>query len=228
VLYDGRKCHVRVYGLMTSDGRAFVHRRAFLHVANEPFLYKSKESEFLASVHITNCCANSHDKLKFAGEICADMEATDFSEHGGHTVVPLADFFSSISASIAELSRRSFPFLRGGEANNGFEYLGMDFILSYDANNVPVVYMLEVNAPPSQDTATGLSHAESLHNDVIRDILTLWVFPKVTSQAAENPGGWKCVYDGRGDNVSDTTLIVPSKAAILSKIRWAIFEQERP
>jgi hypothetical protein len=31
VLYGGRKCHVRVYGLLTSDGRAFVHRRAFLH-----------------------------------------------------------------------------------------------------------------------------------------------------------------------------------------------------
>jgi hypothetical protein len=31
VLYGGRKCHVRVYGLLTSDGRAFVHKRAFLH-----------------------------------------------------------------------------------------------------------------------------------------------------------------------------------------------------
>jgi selenocysteine lyase/cysteine desulfurase len=226
VLYDGRKCHVRVYGLMTCDGRAFVHKRAFLHVANEPFLHQSNESEFLASKHITNCCANSHDELKFAGEICADMEATDFSELGGQTVVPLADFFLSISASVAELSRQSFLFLRGGEANNGFEYLGMDFILSYDANNEPVAYMLEVNAPPSQDTATGLPHAETLHDDVIRDILTLWVFPKVTGHAIESPGGWKCVYDGRGDNMRDTSIVVPSKAAILNKIRWAIYERK--
>ena len=228
LLYGGRKCHIRVYGLITSDGRAFVHKRAFLHVANEKFSYPSKDeaSEFCDAVHITNCCANSHDESKFAGEICADMETTDFGMYQGQTIVPLADFSPSISASVAELSRRALPFLRGGEANNGFEYLGMDFILSYDMDNMPVAYMLEVNAPPSQDTATGLSHAESLHNDVIRDILTLWVFPKVTSNATENAGGWKCVYNDRGDNVSDSAMIVPSKAAILNKIRWAIYERK--
>lgn len=37
LLYDGKKFHVRVYGLLTCDGRAFVHHRAFLHVANDPF-----------------------------------------------------------------------------------------------------------------------------------------------------------------------------------------------
>jgi len=193
VLYGGRKCHVRVYGLITCDGRAFVDKRAFLHVANEPFSHSFNEGEFQEAVHITNCCANSHDESKFAGEFCADMEATEFGIYEGETVVPLYEFFASISASVAELSRRAFPFLRGGEANNGFEYLGMDFILSYDTNNTPVAYMLEVNAPPSLDTATGLSHAENLHDDVIRDILTLWVFPKVTASAIENPGGWKCV-----------------------------------
>jgi hypothetical protein len=54
VLFDDRKCHVRVYALMTCDGRAFVHKRAFLHVANEPFSYQPNESECLASKHITN------------------------------------------------------------------------------------------------------------------------------------------------------------------------------
>ena len=47
--------------------------------------------------------------------------------------------------------------------NGGFEYLGMDFILSEGGKT----YLLEVNAPPSQDTATGLSHAENLHNAVM-------------------------------------------------------------
>ena len=228
VLYGGRKCHVRVYGLLTSDGRAFVHKRAFLHVANEPFsCLPHDESEFCESVHITNCCANSHDEHKFAGEICADMEATEFSDYQGEVVVPLSDYFPSISASVAELSRRAFPFLGGGEQNNGFEYLGMDFILSRDDTNTPVAYMLEVNAPPSQDTATGLSHAESLHDDVIRDILTLWVFPKVTGTALENPGGWKCVLDQQKEAAEvESCLIVPSKAAILNKIRWAIYERK--
>ena len=225
VLYGGRKCHVRVYGLLTSDGRAFVHERAFLHVANEPFSFQ--DSEFEESVHITNCCANSHDQHKFAGEICADFGATEFTEYQGQTVVPLGPFFPSISASVAELSRRAFPFLRGGEANNGFEYLGMDFILSYNSDNMPIAYMLEVNAPPSQDTATGLDHAECLHDEVIRDILTLWVLPKVTNVARESPGGWKCVLDQGSQEIASTdSPIVPSKATILNKIRWAIFERK--
>jgi hypothetical protein len=37
-----------------------------------------------------------------------------------------------ISASVAELSRESLPFVQGGQANNGLEKLGMDSILSYD------------------------------------------------------------------------------------------------
>ena len=225
VLYGGRKCHVRVYGLLTCDGRAFVHKRAFLHLANEPFCFQ--DSDFEESVHITNCCANSHDQHKFAGEICADLGATDFSKCQGQTVVPLGSFFPSISACVAELARRAFPFLRGGEANNGFEYIGMDFILSYNSKNMPIAYMLEVNAPPSQDTATGLAHAERLHDDVIRDILTLWVFPKVTNVARENPGGWKCVLDQGLQEIACTdSPIVPSKATILNKIRWAIFERK--
>jgi len=38
-LYNGRKCHVRVYALITCTGEAFIHRRAFLHVANELFAF---------------------------------------------------------------------------------------------------------------------------------------------------------------------------------------------
>ena len=231
VLFQGRKCHVRVYGLLTSDGRAFIHRRCFLHVANEPFEYGSANREgpiFEPSVHITNCCANSHNKTKFAGEICADLQLAKFGRHtpDGQPIIPLSDFFPSISASISTLAKRSFPFLRGGEANNGFEYLGVDFILSYRGSS-PIAYLLEVNAPPSQDTATGLAHAEGLHNDVMRDIVTLWVEPRVAG-AEENPGGWMCVHKEEGylhDKHSETA-IVPSKAAIINKIRWAIYERK--
>ena len=219
VLYGGRKCHVRVYGLFTSDGRAFVHRRAFLHVANQPFGLDNYQD----SVHITNCCANSHDATQFAGEICADL----LQAPGGGSaledikIVGLKEFWPSLRDTVARLAARAFPFVQGGQANNGFEYLGMDFILSYQDNIKPVACLLEVNAPPSQDTATGLVHAEGLHDSVIRDILSLWVFPKVMS-VKEDVGGWQCVFQVASEKVSAT----PSKAAIINKMKWAICERK--
>jgi selenocysteine lyase/cysteine desulfurase len=179
-------------------------------------------------VHITNCCANSHDPTKFSGEILADLQSTDarLSTESGETIVALGSFWDSISASVAELARRTSPFLQGGEANNGFEYLGMDFILSYSEGK-PVAYLLEVNAPPSQDTATGLAHAEDLHDTVIRDIFSLWIFPKVNGFGPEVPGGWRCVHkEPKQELVKESTFIAPSKAAILNKIRWALYEQK--
>lgn len=232
VLYGNRKCHVRVYGLLTSDARAFVHRRAFLHVANDKFIAvpdgTRSDEAYQTSVHITNCCANSHDPSKFAGEIVADLEPdggpfTD--DESGETVVPLGKFWESIAASVAELARRTRPFLRGGEANNGFECLGMDFILSYSEGK-PVAYLLEVNAPPSQDTATGLPYAEALHDSVMRDLLTLWVYPKVKGFDDEVQGGWRCVHSEENkEQQKEGMLISPSKAVILNKILYAFYEK---
>jgi len=288
VLYDGRKCHVRVYGLLAADGRAYVHRRAFLHVANDPFDHRSPEggeSSFEASVHITNCCANSHDVDKFAGEICVDLGAPGpFSKAGAGDAdgddanddarfdpdqadIPLGDYLPSIAASLAALAERSAPFLRGGEANSGFEYLGLDFVLSSvpdddgdddvtttaarDVERIqphrrhrrtPVAYLLEVNCPPSQDTATGLARAEKVHDEVISDLLRRMVLPRLgicgdggEEEDEEKEGaecdGWKCVYapppppahpSNRG---KETVPIAPSKAAIVNRIRWAMFER---
>ncbi|CAB9516469.1 Cysteine desulfurase [Seminavis robusta] len=255
VLYGGKKMHVRVYGLLTSDGRAFVHKRAFLHVANDKFQLKEDpnkeenedhskipddnclpaEKVFRGTVHISNCCANSHDQTAFAGEILADLEATDMAvdKETEQPIYPLGPFFPSMKASLAALTQRAWPFLAGGQGNNGFEYLGMDFILSYkqsDSTNErePVAYLLEVNAPPAQDTATGLKHAEDLHDDVIRDIMTLWVLPKVTDGVyAETPGGWRLAHTvpSEGDNTENDEPILPSKAAIINKIRWGMLER---
>jgi selenocysteine lyase/cysteine desulfurase len=200
-------------------------------VANDPFTVsagETKSNEYQPSVHITNCCANSHDPSKFAGEILADLQSMEarLSKESGETVVALGTFWDSISASVAELARRTSPFLQGGEANNGFEYLGMDFILSY-SDGKPVAYLLEVNAPPSQDTATGLAYAEDLHDTVIRDIFSLWVFPKVNGFGAEVPGGWRCVHkEPKRVPLKDARFVAPSKAAILNKIRWALYEQK--
>ena len=211
VLYRDRKCHVRVYGLITADGKAYCHRRCFLHVANDTF-----SNDLRDEVHITNCCANSHNPAKFAGEILADLGGEN--EH----VVSLQEFSSSIHQALGTFVKETRPFIQGGEANNGFEYLGLDFILSYKGDE-PIAYLLEVNAPPSQDTATGLIHAENLHNEVIHDILTLWVFPKVTG-CLPRPGGWKNVFSPTDEPRGE--LILPSKAAILNKMRWALFEKK--
>lgn len=267
-LYNSRKCHVRVYGLLTSDGRAYVHKRAFLHVANEIFEYDSSSSSsscdggevqkmdgvnvgrrrFEPAVHITNCCANSHDIDKFAGEICVELDkpgpfSTPFNDSsggsGGGGDLPLGDYFPSIAASVAALAEKSAVYVQGGQANNGFEYLGLDFVLSSvpeeqcPSRRKPVAYLLEVNAPPSQDTATGLPHAEELHDEVISDLLRLWVLPNLGIQSASE-NGWKCVYspppslldeESSLDVEKTNNLIVPSKAAILNKIRWAMFEK---
>ena len=215
VLFGGRKCHVRVYGLFTCDGRAFLHDKCFLHVANEPFQTTSSLNEH--AVHITNCCANSHDPDKFAGEITASLISTNFDD----ATVDLSKFFPSVAASVATLAEKAFPYLRGGDVNGGFEYLGIDFILS-ERDHQPVAYLLEVNAPPSQDTATGLPHAENLHNAVISDLISLWVLPRVIG-ASPKLGGWKCVFQ---DQNYFSWNILPSKAVILNKIRWAIFERK--
>ena len=88
------------------------------------FLYESTnlQSAFLASKRITNCCASSPDDLKFAGEICSDMEATEFGPLEGRTGVPLDDLFPSLYINIgsrrpfAELSQEWQPFV--GQRSN--------------------------------------------------------------------------------------------------------------
>lgn len=217
VLFQGRKCHVRVYGLITSDGRAFVHERAFLHVANEPFTGENAQD----TVHITNCCANSHDLAQFSGEICAHFGSdSNRLTAEGEIEIGLAPYKQAIHKKVAQLAERTGPFLKGGQRNGGFEYLGLDFILTGD----DTACLLEVNAPPSQDTATGLPHAEALHDAVIGDLLTLWVYPNILGQE-EQPGGWRCVCTP--SVVEDTnTSVVPSKAAMVNKMRWALLERK--
>lgn len=239
VLYEGKKCHVRVYTTVTCDGKAFVHQRAFLHVANDLFTIYGNDTQstnnFEDCVHITNCCANSHDDTKFAGEILAHFGQTEYSvdEKTQQPVVPLADFFPSVQVTVSEVVSRIFQnrLLEGGLRNNGFEYCGMDFMLSYkpqdDGKALPVAYLLEINSPPSQDTASSLPHAEDLHNEVLRDWMTNWVIPRVDPTIPIRSGGWiECDVKQRKNQKGQDELAVPSKAAMLNKFRWALFERK--
>jgi selenocysteine lyase/cysteine desulfurase len=116
------------------------------------------------------------------------------------------------------------------------EYLGLDFMLSYRNNNnpntapcppQPVAYLLEVNAPPSQDTATGLAHAEAVHDAVLRDLFTLWIQPCVLG-VPPVAGDWHCVYDAAitVDTTAETTDVPHSKLALRNRFRWALYEHK--
>uniref|UniRef100_A0A7S1FQ63 Aminotransferase class V domain-containing protein n=1 Tax=Corethron hystrix TaxID=216773 RepID=A0A7S1FQ63_9STRA len=94
-----------------------------------------------------------------------------------------------------------------------------------DASTIYPVYLLEINAPPSQDTATGLPHAEEVHDAVLRDLLTLLVLPAVTGSAPQ-PGGW-IPCDTAPSRLTNADGVVPSKAALLNRMRWALTERRR-
>lgn len=239
ILYQRKKCHIRVYACMM-NGMAFVHKRCFLHVANEEFQTScsndNTHQDFDPSVHITNCCANSHDAEKFAGEILADLSLDEAFQNefvDGQKVIPLKKYYPSIAASVHVLAKNAMTFVQGGDANCGFEYLGLDFILSSNAKGAPVAYLLEVNCPPSQDTATGLPFAENLHDDVLRDLLKMWIIPAVEGRICRNKCprdtmGWNLVFqqDFSNNGTSAPGLMLPSKASLLNKIRWRLFEKK--
>jgi len=226
LLWKGRKSHVRCYCVLTADGKCYVHRKAFLHVANSSFTDFTSSCTSDQCVHITNCCANSHDEEKFAGEICIDFE-DDWSSDDAEI---LSSFFPSIKRSIREVVKSFRPFVENGLSNNGFEYLGLDFILSgdYDENNQHLLnleaYLLEINSPPSQDTATGLPHAEDVHNSVLSDLIKLWIEPNVCSNmSASTPGGWRLVSSLNNKNTAKS-MVSYDRCVLMNRFRWAAFE----
>ena len=109
-LWRGRKAHLRVYVLLTDNGAAFVHRQGFLHVANKPFLGVGGGDEGDDEVHITNCCANSHDPEAFAGEV-----VVDFLDKGGVADTDYSGAWPSITRCIAEMATALRPFCCRGQ-----------------------------------------------------------------------------------------------------------------
>ena len=163
----------------------------FLHAANKPFDLNEVEDD--GQVHITNCCANSCNPELFAGEISIDFLDPTFCEYekkgADDAAATVPEFgvddwdytgaFPSISKCVADMAAALAPFSRGGERNGCFEFIGLDFIVTWeDRGKKQVAWLLECNAPPGQGTASGLSHAEDLHNEVHRDIITAGYFRK--------------------------------------------------
>ena len=79
---------------------------------------------------------------------------------------------------LAALVSAAAPFLEAQLSADHFEYMGCDFMVSDDGR----AWLLECNCPPSQDTATGLQHAEALHDAVIGDLIDAFVLPPLRRQ----------------------------------------------
>mmetsp|Transcript_16946 Transcript_16946/g.30400 ORF Transcript_16946/g.30400 Transcript_16946/m.30400 type:complete len:91 (+) Transcript_16946:3-275(+) len=66
--------------------------------------------------------------------------------------------------------------------------------------------------------------------------MDFWVIPRIVSgrgngDSSSAMGGWKCVHVTKHESHSDVNqdrddMILPSKAAILNKIRWALSEKK--
>ena len=117
-------------------------------------------------MHITNCCANSSDRDAFAGEIVIEDLFKD-PDYAGSVVQDMSRILSGLVSAAA-------PFLEAQRSADHFEYMGCDFMVSADGR----AWLLECNCPPSQDTATGLAHAEAVHDGVIGDIIDAFVLPQ--------------------------------------------------
>ena len=212
VLWNGRKCHVRVYALLTSEGDMYLHQRAFLHVANKPFSWACPAAgDFDDSVHITNCCANSDDKNAFAGEICVHLP----SEY--------PKGWDCMRTIMGELARAAAPFvgLGGADGSVGFEYLGCDFVIDEAGG----AWLLEVNCPPSQDTATGLPHAEALHDAVLGELLALVVVPALqrTAPTPGAPASAAAPPAGSWERCGTSNAVGESPA--LAQLRWKMYSR---
>ena len=143
-LWRGRKLHVRTYAVVTGDLGVYMQRRAFLHVANKPFVASgsgggSGGGHGDEQVHITNCCANSADSAAFAGEIVvpdlsdpAPFEGLVSTAPGGAPGtggMSLARAFSDMKAILAGLVEAAAPLLEAQPSKDHFEYMGVDFMV---------------------------------------------------------------------------------------------------
>ena len=211
--YSGslRKCHMRIYCLLfPSAPHAFIHDSFFLHLANRPFSESldsaanggtSEEDGgvggFNPQIHLTNCCANDVDQTRFSGEISMSFRE-EIEEGGGNVICRGYDEIKRVVNAVSK-SMSVYSSLGGDPSVNKtttYEYCGMDFSLGEDSSGRVTATLLEVNAPPSLDTAhPHLKHAEELHDRVHSDIIEFLVLPRVLGHDGVkegNCGGWRC------------------------------------
>jgi len=109
-----------------------------------------------------------------------------------------------------------------------FDYLGVDVIVTRTAiGNVLNCDVLEVNAPPSQDTATGIQAAEQVHDDSVGGILGGLVQPFFDEERTPEWRGWTSCYS---DSIESTVSTKGSGAApnldrctTINKLKFGMF-----
>ena len=172
LLWHGRKFHFRVAAVLTGDGRAFLHRCAFVHPANSKYTDDALQITN-ASVHITNLCVNLalNQPERFVGEIREDL-INDRPE----LWVKMLQLWST---TVLQLR----PFMLIQRSKSDFEYIGLDLI----ANDGGRVYLIEANCPPAVSSATGFAHAENMHDEILGDLFRGIVLPKVLGGAEGQP-----------------------------------------
>jgi hypothetical protein len=160
MLWNGKKFHFRVLGVLLASGEAYVHRVAFLHPANSS--YTTASTDF--SVHVTNLCSNFASKHvgEIVGEVIEDLAQTRpnvFAEvmRIWHNVVGVA----------------LRPVLQHQRNLCDFEYVGLDFMCTSSGD----VALLEANCPPGMVSPTGLLQAEALHDVWIFDTIRAFAIP---------------------------------------------------
>ena len=196
-----RKSHIRMYALLSSSPPyAHLHNSHFLHLANRPYseshspaCNNSTSAEdggiggFNPQIHLTNCCMNDGDRDLFSGEICRSFQADLTPKEQAE----IKRVVGAVGRAYAKYSGGSGGGggVGGGGGTQCFEFVGLDLSLS-DSGRASV---LELNAPPSLDTAyPHLEKAEAVHDEVHKDLLEWVVLPKVMEERERGVlgGGW--------------------------------------
>ncbi|GMI01060.1 hypothetical protein TrST_g9314 [Triparma strigata] len=168
MLVNSRKAHVRLYALLSiKNSRVipYISKTAFLHLSNKEWTAGEEEDD---EVHISNCCANSGNGERFAGEVCVDLEerSNDPNDYNFYQTYGLIR--QTIRTTLLPFTTYTSP--SSPPPSPQFSYLGIDVIISRTPS-LTKIDVLEINAPPSLDTATGLKDAEMTHEKNVKGIV---------------------------------------------------------
>jgi len=197
-LWQGRKFHFRIGAVKCADGKAYLHRVAFLHPANR--LYSTASLE--PTVHLTNLCVNYADKDNgsFIGEVIEDL------------LIERPELFKKcleIFGQVCDSLQFAFQTQRNG---TDFEYIGLDFLASDDGS----VHLLEANCPPAMVSPTKFVRAEALHDLLLYDTMSAFVVGNLAPVKHIRLGGFIEAPRAR-ESTENHLTIVPTWAEAQSR-----------
>jgi len=237
MLVEGRKAHIRLYGLLKTnalgDAEPWISRHAFLHVSNKPFCGYEGGDEEDGEIHISNCCANSDNKEAFRGEICINLEekSSDVEDDNLYnTWGPIKQAVRGTLLAFSKYTSLSSPPSGYTQAS----YLGIDVIITKGEGETKCD-ILEINAPPSLDTATGIEEAEMTHEGNVGGIFKQFVEGcKVEGEdrwvRLTNDDNGDGKVKGPGDTVENSKTATEGYNALrsesINKLKYNLYERK--